>query len=391
MNIAALCTAYWPASHADVIVSRWLQPFPGDERWGWQPQTRIASLHIAQLQPNDGAHLLDVLPAERGFSRGTEIGVSIARRHNVPLFDSIRGALTLGGEALAVDGVLLIGEHGDYPHNALGQHLYPRKEMFDAVVDVFRASGRSVPVFVDKHLSWKGAWAREMVRTAQDMGFALMAGSSLPYTLPVAKQVPPGARIAEAVALFYGGIEAYGFHCLEMAQCVLETRAGGESGVCAVQVITGEERVRAAMAQPDFPIAIFKAALATVQHAKPGEMWANCGDGAPALIAIERVDGLREWHVYLDGHISDFALAVRTADGALHASRWEAGDAHDFYHHFAVLDSMIERMFLSGRAPVPAQRTLLTTLVIERIMQAFTQSGARIETPDLHISYSQVE
>lgn len=390
MNIAALCTAYWPASHADVIVSRWLQPFPGDEHWGWQPTTRIAALYIAQRQPNDGAHLLEVPPAERGFARSTEIGVPTAQRHGVPLFDNLRGALTLGGDLLAVDGVLLIGEHGDYPHNALGQHLYPRKEMFDAVVDVFRASGRSVPVFVDKHLSWNDTWAREMVRTAQDLGFALMAGSSLPYTLPVARRVPAGARITDAVALFYGDIEAYGFHSLEMAQCVLETRAGGECGVRALRVITGAD-VWQALAGSEFPLALLDSALATVQNAKPGDMRDNCNGGAPALIAIERVDGLREWHVYLNGHLSDFALAVRTSDGTLHAGRWAAGDAHDFYHHFAVLNSNIERMFLSGSAPVPVQRTLLTTLTIARIMNGLTQPGVRIETPDLHISYSQVE
>jgi hypothetical protein len=390
MNIAALCTAYWPASHADVIVSRWLKPFPGDERWGWQPTTRIASLHIAQRQANDGAHLLDVPPAERGFSRGIEIGVPTALRHGVRLFDSIRGALTLGGAELAADGVLLIGEHGDYPHNTLGQHLYPRKEMFDVIVSVFKQCGRCVPVFVDKHLSWNGAWAREMVHTAHGMGFALMAGSSLPYTLSVAREVPAGARISEAVALFHGGIEAYGFHSLEMAQCVLERRAGGEQGVRAITMSTGE-RVREAMAEADFPSALFDAALATVENARPGDMWDNLSADAPALIAIERVDGLREWHVYLDGHISDFALAVHTAEGAIHASRWAAGDAHSFYHHFAALNSVIERMFLTGRAQVPLQRTLLTTLMIERVMHALADPGVRIETPDLHISYSQVE
>ncbi|MCL6509292.1 MAG: hypothetical protein K6U78_01245, partial [Anaerolineae bacterium] len=180
-KIAAICTTYFPTSHADVIVSRWMEPRPTDERWGWQPRTRIASLYVAQHRPN--RRLIELPPARWGevpHSRELELGAPLARIHSVPMFNTIREALTLGGHTLAVDGVLLIGEHGDYPVNSLGQTLYPRKEFFDEIVAVFRESGRCVPVFCDKHLSWNAEWAREMVATAREMGFPLMAGSSLP-------------------------------------------------------------------------------------------------------------------------------------------------------------------------------------------------------------------
>ena len=55
---------------------------------------------------------------------------------------------------LAVDGVLLIAEHGDDPANEKGQKLYPRYELFEQILSVFRNSGRTVPVFNNKHLSW---------------------------------------------------------------------------------------------------------------------------------------------------------------------------------------------------------------------------------------------
>ena len=77
-----------------------------------------------------------------------------------------------------MDGVLLIAEHGDYPYNAKGQKLYPRYEFFQKIVGRFRKSGRSVPVFCDKHLSYDRKKAAEMVATAQEMRFPLMAGSS---------------------------------------------------------------------------------------------------------------------------------------------------------------------------------------------------------------------
>ncbi len=47
-------------------------------------------------------------------------------RHHRPPMDLVAlytEALTLGGEKLAVDGVLQIGEHGRYPRNKKGQTL----------------------------------------------------------------------------------------------------------------------------------------------------------------------------------------------------------------------------------------------------------------------------
>ena len=45
-----------------------------------------------------------------------------AEEFDVPMYGSINQALTLGGKELAVDGVLLIGEHGDYPWNEKEHH-----------------------------------------------------------------------------------------------------------------------------------------------------------------------------------------------------------------------------------------------------------------------------
>ena len=47
------------------------------------------------------------------------------------------------------------------------------------VSDVFRQDGRAVPVFNDKHLSWKWEWAKEMVEISRELNFAFTAGSSL--------------------------------------------------------------------------------------------------------------------------------------------------------------------------------------------------------------------
>lgn len=100
-KIAVVATIYFPHSHADVIVSRWLEPRATDREWGWEgPKTRIASMYIVQ----SGDRSLKT----KEFN-GDDLSLPLSQKHGVPLFDSVRGALTLGGDALAVDGVLLIG------------------------------------------------------------------------------------------------------------------------------------------------------------------------------------------------------------------------------------------------------------------------------------------
>ena len=55
-----------------------------------------------------------------------DITAEIGRDFEVRLAPTVADALTLGTGKLAVDGVLLIIEHGDYPTNEKGQTLYPR-------------------------------------------------------------------------------------------------------------------------------------------------------------------------------------------------------------------------------------------------------------------------
>src|SRR5207248_8137563 len=141
--------------------------------------------------------------------------------HNVPIFPTIREALTLGGDSLAVDGVVIVGEHGTYPHNEKGQHLYPRRRFFEETVAVFRESGRVVPVFNDKHLAWNWADAKWMYDTAQELRIPFMAGSSVPLTHRVPPmRVPLGADVEELVIVAFGGLESYGYHALELGQCL---------------------------------------------------------------------------------------------------------------------------------------------------------------------------
>jgi hypothetical protein len=155
-----------------------------------------------------------------------------SRRFGVPLFKTIDEALCVGGREMAVDAVLLIGEHGRYPANELGQRMYPRKEFFDQIVATMRRSGRFVPVFNDKHLSYRWDWAKAMYDQAQELAIPLMAGSSV----PLAQRLPPvvlpaNAVVEEAVSIHGGGVESYDFHALEVLQSMIERlrKAGGRA------------------------------------------------------------------------------------------------------------------------------------------------------------------
>ncbi len=392
LKIAVISTVYFEHSHSDVIVSRWLKPRSTDPDWGWEsPRTEIASLYIAQF-PDEGDR-----GKENRFLK-PDMGKEMAERYGISLFDTIEGALTLGSNALAVDAVLLIGEHGYYPKNAQGVILYPRKEFFDAIVQVFRSSGRSVPLFCDKHLSWNSAWAQEMVATSKELGFPFMAGSSISL-VGVEPEIPvrDEAEYEEYVGVYYCGAEVYGIHSLELMQAFLESRKGDETGIRALTAYTGEA-VWEAMERGEWSRDLFEAAVEADNRKSEGDMRVNCSrnpefdtDPSPTAFVLEYVDGTRATQVYLQGHANNFTMALRyKGEEAIHAacSRTAWGSPANHFGHFATLCRVVEDMFLTGRSIVPIERTLLTTCTIARCVEAMFQPGVRLETPELAISYT---
>ena len=118
----------------------------------------------------------------------------------MPIYATIAEALTLGTAKLAVDGVVVIGEHGKYPKNEKGQTLYPRYKFFKEVVKVFEAGGRSVPVFNDKHLSTDWRECVEMVEDSRRLRFPFHAGSSAGDAPPARHRPAVWNPLAESVA-----------------------------------------------------------------------------------------------------------------------------------------------------------------------------------------------
>src|SRR5262249_49137816 len=139
-----------------------------------------------------------------------DLSRQLADKYKVPIYGTIHEALCRGGRTLAVDGVVIIGEHGQYPFNDKGQHLYPRRRFFEETIQVFRNSGRAVPVFSDKHLSYSWENARWMYDRAIELKIPFMAGSSIPTTWrKPAIELEAGSKVEEALAVAYGGLESY--------------------------------------------------------------------------------------------------------------------------------------------------------------------------------------
>jgi hypothetical protein len=366
-RVAAVVTVYHHNSHADVIVSRLMETYTLDGK-GERPSIELASLYIDQFPKND---------------KGREL----AKRHGVPLYEQVEQALTLGGDTLAVDGVLLVAEHGDYPKSATGQTVYPKRRLFEQVVKVFERSGRVVPVFVDKHVADNWEDAKWIYDTAQRMKIPLMAGSSLPvlWRYP-AVDLTRGAKVKQIVAVSYHTLDAYGFHALEMVQSLVERRAGGETGVRRVQCIEGEvvwEAGRRGMFDP----ALLDAALSRLKERPlPAGKTIEQLVPRPTLFVIDYEDGLRANVLTLNHAVVEWAAAWREGDDeAIRSTVFWTQEARPFMH-FTYLLKGVEQMVHSGEPAWPAERTLLSSGALDALLISKLRSEA-VDTPHLRIRY----
>ncbi len=220
-RLAIIATIYKYLSHAQHIGDRFLVGYPYAGAWH-KPDMKVVSLYVDQKPEGD-----------LSAARASEFGFQV--------YPTIAEALCCGGKELAVDAVLIVAEHGDYPRNEKGQILYPRYEFFQQCVEVFKRSGRSVPVYNDKHLSYSFAKAKSMVDASRRLGFPMLGGSSIPVTFRLPNlELPLGCEIEEALMVGEGGSDPMDFHALEGLQCMVERRGRGETGVKAVQLIEGD-------------------------------------------------------------------------------------------------------------------------------------------------------
>jgi hypothetical protein len=377
-KLAAICTIYFRMSHAQHIVDRLLDGYGWNGDHHHRPMD-LVSLYVDQIGKDD-------LSRERA-----------ARHPEMKMYPTIAEALTLGGNKLAVDAVVLVGEHGHYPKNEKGQTKYPRWEFFQEIVKIYQSSGRSVPLFNDKHLSWNWDWAKQMYDTSHRMGFPMMAGSSLPVTWRTPSvEMPTGARVREALCVCYGGVDSYDFHGIETIQCMVERRKGGENGVKWMQAWRGE-KFWEAYKQKAWPHDLMEAALCrshTLTPAREGfnDIFPTYDDMRrlvkdPVAYRYEHSDGLMCTMLLMGGLVRDFNFAARL-DGRSEPFSTQMylpmpDGRTTLANFFSPLVNNFEQMYLTGKATYPLERTLLTTGLTAAGVESLYRGQQRFDTPHL--------
>ena len=374
-RIAVITTIYKYLSHAQHIGDRFLIGYPHNGAWH-KPDMKVVSLYVDQKPDGD-------LSAER------------AREFGFKVYPTIAETLRNGGDRLAVDAVLIIGEHGNYPVNEKGQILYPRYEFFKQCVDVFEKDGRAVPIYNDKHLSYSFEKAKSMVDASKRLHFPMLAGSSLPVTWRLPDlELPLNCEIEDALMVGDGGSDPMDYHALEAMQCMIERRKGGETGVKAVQMIEGDavwrddrlskELLTSALSRSDSPQGL------TIEDGRTQDLVAT-GQlpkivPKPAAYFIEHRDGLKTTLLMLNGAVKDFTFAARLKGKGVQSTQFFLTPVPNVTYS-ACLVNKIEQMFSTGVAPYPVERTLIVSGMLESCLTSKVKDHRRLETPHLSVSY----
>lgn len=371
-KLAGITTVYRKNSHADVIFSRHFLTDTLDGEGRVLPAS-LASLHALQTPESD-------------------LSVKYGREFQIPVYDSVRGALLLGQGKLAVDGVLLVAEHGEFPDSRWGQKLYPKRKLMAEVAQVVQeardAAGedwQAPPIFIDKMLADNWEDSQWIYQRCKELGMPLMAGSSVPSAWrrpPV--DVKRNAVLQEITAVSYGGLESYGFHALEMVQCLAERRQGGETGVAAVRMLEGDKVWQAA--GPLYQQELLELCLAAQQLKRKSQRPLRERVKKPTLIHIRYRDGLRANVLVLNGAVRQWAAAWRTADGATTGARFEVQEDRP-YMHFAHLLKGVHAMMNNRKPTWPAERTLLTTAILHAAFRSQQAGGRPIANQALDVRY----
>lgn len=367
-RIAAVVTEYRHNSHADVIVSRFFQTSTLDGK-GEYPDLELVSLYTDQVPEHDTSRKL-------------------AKEGNVPIFETVEETLTLGTGDLAVDGIIFVAEHGQYDRSPTGQIIYPKLRLFKEIEKVFRKTGKVVPVFHDKHIADNWEDAAYINSVIQELKIPYMAGSSLPglWRRP-AYNTKKNQKIKEVVATSYGSLDAYGFHAMEMVQCLIDRRAGGETGVKSVQCLENEAVWKAAD-EGRFDNELLRAALGRLSKTSvPTDEELRRNAPKPVLFILNFNDGLKVSILTLNSALNEWTVAWRDAeDDSITSTMFWTQEQRPFMH-FNILLNDASKMFHSGKPTWNVERTLLVSGALDALLQSKVAGGKVIETPYLDVKY----
>jgi len=195
-----------------------------------------------------------------------------------------------------------------------------------------------------------------------------------------------------------GGSDPMDYHALEAMQCMLERRRGGETGVRSVQLLEGDDvwkagaqgrwsndLLSAALSRSDNPQGLSVTDGRTQDLVASGELKKIVPK--PAAYFIEYRDGLKATMLMLNGGVADFNFAARLkGNREIHSTQFFLSPVPNVTYS-ACLVNKIEQMIMTGVAPYPVERTLITSGILESCLTSRLQGHARLETPHLTVAY----
>ena len=372
----ACLISYWglPTSHADWIVNKLL-----DGYW-WHgaatpSQVDVVSVYIHQFDTS-------------------LLGQKVCKAKNIPIYKTVGEAVTLGGNELAVDGVVIVAEHGNYPTDLKGHWLLPRWWIYQQVIKVFEQSKRSVPVFNDKHLSYNWDDAKWMFDKSRELNFPLTGGSSIPaYFRKPEIELAADTPIKSSIVVGDSADEGAIFHCVDVLQAFHDRRKGGETGVKSVQSIRGPETWNWVAANPwagNLLEAVrknFNLPSGRFQQARRANVCiVQYNDGTNGAIISGSIPSATGVGYTYAGDIAGQKdpMIVSMLDFPGPISQYHASNE---YVHWMI------QMMLTRKEPFNAERLLLSTGITNHYMDSNWQNGVysavgrTVETPYMNMKY----
>jgi hypothetical protein len=367
----AVLVSYWAftRSHADWIVNKLIDGYWWD---GAHTESRVevVSVYIHQLD-------------ESG------LGQKVCKAKNIPIFKTVGEAVTLGGKDLAVDGVVIVAEHGEYATDMKGHWLLPRWWIFQQVVRVFEQSKRSVPVFNDKHLSYNWDEAKWMFDKSRELNFPLTGGSSIPvYYRKPEIEIDIDTPIRNSIVVGGTGDEGGIFHAIDVLQGFVERRKGGESGVKTIQSIRGPEAWKWVERNP-WAGKLLDAVAKSFEF-KPGYFQESPQTN---ICVIEYNDGTKAAVIGGRNVGWTYAGEIEGRNEPTIISMLGWAGPYDQYHASNAQPHWITEMMVTKKEPFNAERLLLSTGITNHYMESnwegskYSAVGRRLETPVLNIKY----
>jgi hypothetical protein len=372
-RIACLIT-YWGAtrSHADWIITKLL-----DGYW-WEGAHTPSRVDVVSVY----IHQFDT----------SLLGQKVCKAKNIPIFQTVGEAVMLGGKELAVDGVVIVGEHGNYPTNLKGQWLLPRWWIYEKVIRVFEQSKRSVPVFNDKHFSYSWDEAKWMFDKSRELNFPLTGGSCVPtYFRKPEIELDIETPIKTSVVVGGASDEGALFHCIDVLQAFVERRKGGETGVRSVQCIRGPETWKWTERNP-WAGRLLEAVRASL-NLKPGYFQEIA---KPNVCIVEYNDGTKAAVYHDPGPGWSYAGEIEKQKEPVIVSMLGFPGPFSQYHAANAQPHWITEMMVTGKEPFNAERLLLSTGITACNMESnwengkYSAVGRRMETPFMNMKYRSV-